>query len=426
MKWITYIVWLCLGVCGLPAAAQIQFADLNLEAALVKAKAEKKVVFADFWAEWCGPCKMMIAKVFIQPEIGKYFNEHFICVKVDVEAAENKEITGRYKITSLPTLAFIAADGKELRRVEGAIPPQSLMHEAQIVTGEALSFEQLYEKYRKNKKDFRTAQQLLIEAPAFMATQNGYNQEKWTARIDMLFLEYHKNKQLKNMINPEDFYILTLYHDKVENHDPIFDFVVLHYDDYVESVGKNMVSQYVVGLNNRAIVRLCKKGDREGYQKRIQQMDGKLEKAYAGVKFGNLPVKEAVTLLADGTYYLYKGEENHFFEKMDAYFKAVGDSLTVEDYTQPLENLYQVNQGKLSVFAQQKAIVWLTAALYKEMPAEGRTRLLIMLGDCYGGTGDREKAKQSYNQAFLTSARITDPGMMAKMQGTIKHKLQVL
>lgn len=423
---LKYILTFCLFVLFFSVRAQVQFTDGNFQAALEQAKAEKKVVFVDFWAEWCGPCKVMATKVFTQVPVGEYFNAHFVCVQVDIEAAENKEIAKKYNITSLPTLAFISADGKELRRVEGAVPAETLMHEAQIVTGEAMSFEQLYEKYRKDKKNFPTVRQLLIEAPGFMATQSGFDREKWGARIDMLFPEYVKNKQLKNMVNPEDFYILTLYHGQIEKSDPLFDFVVSHYDDYVKVVGKEPVTQYIVRLNNSAIIRLCKKGDQASYRKRIAEMDGNLAKAYAGIKFGNLPVKEAITLLADGTYYLHKGEEDRFFEKMDAYFTALGDSLSVEDYTQPLEDLYRVNQGKLSASAQQKVIGWLNSALQKEAPEELRTRLLIMLGECYAGTGEKEKAKQSYQQAFLTSAQITDPLMLKKIQEMIRHKLQTL
>lgn len=426
IKFIKSVLGLALALSMFPVTAQIRFADGDFNAALEKAKAENKAVFADFWAEWCGPCKMMAEQVFPASEIGDYFSAHFICVKVNIEAAENKEIVKKYGITSLPTMAFIAADGRELRRVEGAVAAQSLLHEARIAMGDALSFEQLYEKYKKNKKDFGAAQQLLIEAQGFVGTQNGFNREKWVARIDILFQEYVKNKQLKNMISPEDFYILSTYHGKMEKNDPIFDFIVSHYDEYVNAAGKEPVTQFIVGLNNSAIIKLCKKGDREGYRKRIQQMDGKLEKVYAGIKFGNLPVKEAITLLADGTYYLHKGEEKLFFEKMDAYFAAMGDNLSVNDYTQPLEDLYRVNQGKLSLQAQQKCIVWINTALQQDVPAELHTRLLIILGECYAGTGDREKAKQSYNQAFLTSAKIADPTMIKRIQGTIQHKLQGL
>ena len=114
------------------------------------------------------------------------------------------------------------------------------MLEAQIATGEELPFEKLYEKSRKEKKNTELQQKLLIRAPHFIGTQNGYNQEKWKVRIDALFPEYLKTKKLENMINPTDFTILSLYHPEMEKQDGIFDFVVKNYDRYGEAVDKEI------------------------------------------------------------------------------------------------------------------------------------------------------------------------------------------
>lgn len=94
----------------------------------------------------------MASQVFTQKEVGEYFNAHFVCVQVDVDAKENKDIAKKYNVTALPTMVFISREGNEIRRVQGAVPPESLVKEAKIATGEELSFEQLYEKYKKKKK----------------------------------------------------------------------------------------------------------------------------------------------------------------------------------------------------------------------------------------------------------------------------------
>ena len=73
-------------------------------------------VVVDFWAPWCGPCRM------VAPELEKVARTHageWLVVKVNTDALT--ETAGRYKIMSLPTLAVIDR-GRELARVAGARP----------------------------------------------------------------------------------------------------------------------------------------------------------------------------------------------------------------------------------------------------------------------------------------------------------------
>ena len=153
------MVFLTLGILG-NLSAQMQLFKGTFDEAMNKARQEKKDLFVDFYADWCGPCKAMASEVFPDAKVGEYFNAHFVCVQVDVEAKENKELAKKYNVTALPTMAFIGRDGKELRRVQGAVPPDALIKEARIATGEELSFEQLYEQYKKKKNNFDIQQQL--------------------------------------------------------------------------------------------------------------------------------------------------------------------------------------------------------------------------------------------------------------------------
>lgn len=423
MNIVRYIIFACLGMAAIPAVAQINFMQGSLEEALKKAAAEKKALFVDFYTQWCGPCKLMARDIFPLPEVGDYFNARFVSIQLDAEAPENKEAVKKYGVNAYPWMVFLDAGGNRLRLLRGAVGPSKLIYEAKVAVGEELTFEQLYDKYKKNKKDYDNTRKMLLQAGDFVTGQKGYEREKWAVRIESVFEEYVKNKGLKNMVNAEDFFLLTLYHPTITKNDPVFDFMVEHYADFAKILGKEELSQYLIGLNNGQIIKLCKERNLD-YKKRLERLDGDFADIYADIKFGSLSVKEAVTLLADATYYLYRKDEDRFFEHIDRYFAGVGESLTVNDYTQPIEDLYTLYQGQISDKAKRKCILWIGTVLEKEMDTQLRVRLLLMLGECYQGIGDKVKAKQSYNQSFLLTPKIENDGYRKHLQQMIQEKLQ--
>lgn len=99
------LILLCTSVKG--HAQGIDFFEGTFEDALVKAKESNKLVFVDFYAVWCGPCKQMTEKVFPDEEVGKYMNEKFVCLQVNVEKEGwQKDVAEKYNVTLLPTLIF--------------------------------------------------------------------------------------------------------------------------------------------------------------------------------------------------------------------------------------------------------------------------------------------------------------------------------
>ena len=84
-----------------------------------KALASGQLVVADFWANWCGPCKMLAPVI---EALGDEYEGKAIIGKVDVDSEQ--ELAIRYGVMSIPTVIFFK-DGKELERKVGLMPAEA-------------------------------------------------------------------------------------------------------------------------------------------------------------------------------------------------------------------------------------------------------------------------------------------------------------
>ena len=81
---------------------------------------EKKVMI-DFFAEWCGPCKMLAPVLHeIDDELGDEVN----IIKIDID--QHPEIAARYDVQAVPTLLFVQ-DGKIRHTEVGFLPKQAIL-----------------------------------------------------------------------------------------------------------------------------------------------------------------------------------------------------------------------------------------------------------------------------------------------------------
>lgn len=78
------------------------------------------LVLVDFWAVWCGPCRMVAP---IVDEIAKDYAGKLKVVKLNTD--ENPDIAGKYQIRGIPTLMFFKG-GQTVDQVVGAVPKAQL------------------------------------------------------------------------------------------------------------------------------------------------------------------------------------------------------------------------------------------------------------------------------------------------------------
>lgn len=94
--------------------------NLKWADAVAKAKAENKLIFVDFYTQWCGPCAAMAEEVFTLAPVGNYYNATFVNLKIDAENGEGVDLAKKYQVRSYPTYAFIDPATEEMVHRSGS------------------------------------------------------------------------------------------------------------------------------------------------------------------------------------------------------------------------------------------------------------------------------------------------------------------
>lgn len=207
----------------------INFSHQSWKEVVEKAKAENKLIFIDFYTQWCGPCLNMAQNVFTLPAIGAYYNSHFVCAKIDAENGEGVTLAKKYGIFSYPTYIFVDPTTEEAvhRSSSRQSPEQFLLTGESALNPQKRSF-YLDEQYKQGNRE----RQLL---------------EDYILYKNSVYARNDVNKAFDELIQSgaklSDHDVWPIFCNCISGMTPYLKEVSAHYDTFCQAFGKKAVDE---------------------------------------------------------------------------------------------------------------------------------------------------------------------------------------
>ncbi len=236
-NYLLSIIFLSLGF-GLTAQDGISFESTNWEEILDIAKEQNKLVFVDAYTTWCGPCKSMAKNIFTKDNVGDYYNQNFVNVKMDMEK-EGRTLGQKHNVIVYPTLLFFAPDGTLVHRSAGYHNEEQFIELGKVAVNPANRLSAQIDRYASGDRDpdflynyTKTRWEVMDNSHMPIAQEYLKTQNDWSTEQNMGFVFQYVNDTNSSM----------------------FDYLVDHKPAFEELFGKDEVAQKFEMLINSVLM----------------------------------------------------------------------------------------------------------------------------------------------------------------------------
>ncbi len=221
----------------------IQFYPGTFEQAIAQARQDNKPVFLDAYTTWCVPCQRMDRQVFTDPEVGRFYNDNYISVKMDMDKPEAKKIIQAYGVKYFPTFLYFDTNGEALHKISGECDAFTLKQHGE----EAMDAQKQYFTLMKAHESGNASTEQLHNLARSMINSGHFQYEDMTAISNAYLATQSDLTSPKNM----DYIMLTAY----EQESTAFQSMVKNKDLYLDIYGDNRfieklrnVTQYSINV----------------------------------------------------------------------------------------------------------------------------------------------------------------------------------
>lgn len=239
MKRVLLLALVLLGT-KLYAQDNIKFFEGSLAELKAEAKKQNKPVFIDCFTTWCGPCKMLAAKVFTDKTVADFYNDHFISYELDMEKGEGRDFAKEYKVTGYPTLIYMNPDGQILYRNMGASTAGYFLGEGKRAADPELNAVALMAKYKNGQKDTAFLRQ-------FALTYASIDEELTESALKT----YWKSVSGDQFLDKANWELLERAESDI--HSKAFQYLVKHKDKFISRYDTSNVEYTIIGKAQQAI-----------------------------------------------------------------------------------------------------------------------------------------------------------------------------